>query len=149
MGGPKAHEELLRELAPDLYDAGVRHLNVSLDTLKRNRYRQITGSDNLPAVMAGLRRAVSLGFHPLKINCVVLRGINDDEVLDIARLAREHPIQVRFIELMPTTSQTWWQRHYLSMAEVRRRLAVLGPLLVGGAAAVAAVAVVAVLAAAG
>ncbi|TSA12383.1 MAG: radical SAM protein, partial [Deltaproteobacteria bacterium] len=82
---------LLRELAPALYNAGVRHLNVSLDTLKRDRYRQITGSDSLPAVMAGLERAASLGFHPLKINCVVLRGINDDEVLDIARLAREHP----------------------------------------------------------
>ena len=119
---------LLRELAPDLYDAGVHHLNVSLDTLKRDRYRRITGSDNLPAVMAGLQQAASLGFHPLKINCVVLRGINDDEVLDIARLAREYPLQVRFIELMPTTSQTWWQRHFLSMAEVRRRLAVLGPL---------------------
>jgi cyclic pyranopterin phosphate synthase len=119
---------LLRELAPALFDAGVRHLNVSLDTLKRDRYRRITGSDNLPAVMAGLHRAVSLGFHPLKINCVALRGINDDEVLDIARLAREHPVQVRFIELMPTTSQAWWQRHFLSMTEVRRRLAVLGSL---------------------
>lgn len=119
---------LLRELAPDLYDAGVHHLNVSLDTLKRDRYRRITGTDNLPAVMAGLQQAASLGFNPLKINCVVLRGINDDEVLDIARLAREYPLQVRFIELMPTTSQTFWQRHFLSMAEVRRRLAVLGPL---------------------
>jgi cyclic pyranopterin phosphate synthase len=119
---------LLRELAPAIYSAGVRHLNVSLDTLKRDRYRRITGSDNLPAVMAGLRQAASLGFHPLKINCVVLRGINDDEVLDIARLAREYPFQVRFIELMPTTSQPWWQRHFLSMAEVRRRLTVLGRL---------------------
>lgn len=119
---------LLRELAPAIYNAGVRHLNVSLDTLKRDRYRQITGSDNLPAVMAGLKRAASLGFHPLKINCVVLRGINDDEVLDIARLAREHPLQVRFIELMPTTSRTWWQRYFLPMAEIRQRLAVLGPL---------------------
>ena len=119
---------LLRELAPAIYNAGVRHLNVSLDTLQRERYRQITGADHLPAVMAGLQQAASLGFHPLKINCVVLRGINDGEILDIARLAREHPWQVRFIELMPTTSQTWWQRHFLSMAEVRRRLAVLGPL---------------------
>ena len=119
---------LLRELAPAMYNAGVRRLNVSLDTLKRDRYCRITGSDNLPAVMAGLERAASLGFHPLKINCVVLRGINDDEIIDIARLAREYPYQVRFIELMPTTCQTWWQSHFLSMAEVRRRLAVLGPL---------------------
>jgi cyclic pyranopterin phosphate synthase len=119
---------LLRELAPALYDAGLRHLNVSLDTLKRDRYRRITGNDKLPAVMAGLERAASLGFHPLKINCVALRGINDDEVLDIAGLAREHPVQVRFIELMPTASRTWWQGHFLPMAEVRRRLGVLGPL---------------------
>jgi cyclic pyranopterin phosphate synthase len=119
---------LLRDLAPDLYDTGLRHLNISLDTLRRERYRQITGRDNLAAVLGGLERAASLGFNPIKINCVVLKGINDDEVLDIARLAQDHPFQVRFIELMPTTSQTWWQRHFLSMAEVRRRLAVLGPL---------------------
>jgi len=119
---------LLPELSLALYDAGLRHLNVSLDTLRRERYWQITGRDNLGKVLAGLEAAASLGFQPLKINCVVLRGINDDEVLDLARLAQDHPYQVRFIELMPTTSQTWWQRHFLSMAEVRRRLAVLGPL---------------------
>lgn len=118
----------LQDLAPALYNAGLRHLNVSLDTLRRDRYRHITGSDELPAVMVGLERAASLGFHPLKINCVVLRGINDDEILDIAQLAREHPFQVRFIELMPTASRTWWQRHFLPMAEIRQRLAVLGPM---------------------
>jgi GTP 3',8-cyclase len=117
---------LLQELAPDLYDAGLRHLNISLDTLRRDRYRHITGSDKLSAVMAGLERATSLGFHPIKINCVVMRGINDDEILDIAQLAREHPFQVRFIELMPTASRTWWQRHFLPMGVVRQRLAVLG-----------------------
>jgi GTP 3',8-cyclase len=119
---------LLPELAPALYNAGLRHLNVSLDTLKRARYRHITGRDKLPAVMAGLEQATFLGFQPLKINCVVLRGINDDEILDIAQLAREHPLQVRFIELMPTASRTWWQRHFLSMPAVQQRLAVLGPL---------------------
>jgi GTP 3',8-cyclase len=119
---------LLQELVPALYNAGLRHLNVSLDTLRRDRYRYITGHDKLSAVMAGLERATSLGFHPLKINCVVMRGINDDEILDIAQLAREHPFQVRFIELMPTASLTWWQHHFLPIAEVRQRLAVLGPL---------------------
>jgi len=120
---------LLPELAPALYDAGLRHLNVSLDTLRRERYRQITGKDNLPEVLAGLERAASLGFHPLKLNCVVLKGINDDEVLDLAMLARDHPYQVRFIELMPTVSQQWWQRHFLPLPEVVRRLTVLGPLM--------------------
>ncbi len=118
---------LLQDMAPALYDAGLRSLNISLDTLKRERYRRITGCDRLPAVLAGLEKSASLGFHPIKINCVVLKGLNDDELLEIAGLARDHPWQVRFIELMPTVSRTWWRRHFLSMAEVRQRLAVLGP----------------------
>jgi GTP 3',8-cyclase len=123
---------LLQELAPDLYDTGLRHLNISLDTLRRERYRQITGRDNLTAVLNGLERAASLGFHPIKINCVVLKGINDDEVLDLARLAQDHPFQVRFIELMPTVSQEWWRRHFWPINEVHRRLIRLGPLVPAG-----------------
>jgi GTP 3',8-cyclase len=119
---------LLADLAAAIYDTGLRHLNLSLDTLRRERYRKITGRDNLAEVLSGLERAETLGFHPLKINCVVMRGINDDEILDIAQLAREHPLQVRFIELMPTASRTWWQRYFLPMAEVWQQLAVLGPL---------------------
>ncbi len=120
---------LLPKLAPALYETGLRHLNVSLDTLRRDCYRHITGREDLPEVLAGLDQAAFLGFHPIKINCVVLRGINDDEVLDIAMLARDRPYQVRFIELMPTVSQQWWQRHFLPMPEVLPRLTVLGPLL--------------------
>jgi cyclic pyranopterin phosphate synthase len=116
----------LKELAPALFAAGLRHLNLSLDTLRRDRYREITGRDEWPAVMAGLEAATSLGFYPIKINCVVLKGLNEDELLDIALLARDHPYQVRFIELMPTVSSHQWQRHFLPMATVRRRLAVLG-----------------------
>ena len=119
---------LLADLAPALYETGLRHLNLSLDTLRRERYRQITGRDNLGEVLAGLERAVTLGFGPLKINCVVMAGINDDELVDLALLARDHPYQVRFIELMPTVSPRQWQQNFLPMAEVRRRLAVLGPM---------------------
>jgi cyclic pyranopterin phosphate synthase len=116
----------LPELAPALYATGLRHLNLSLDTLKRERYRELTGSDNLLEVQAGLDKALSLGFHPLKINCVVLKDLNDDELLDFAHLARERPVQVRFIEFMPTVSQGKWTRHFLPMAAVHRRLAILG-----------------------
>lgn len=119
---------LLADQAPALYEAGLRHLNVSLDTLKPNRYLKITGRDSLAEVLAGLDRAAALGFYPLKINCVVLKGINDDELLDLAYLARERPFQVRFIELMPTGSHREWQRFFLPVAEIRRRLAVLGEL---------------------
>jgi GTP 3',8-cyclase len=119
---------LLADLAPALYETGLRHLNLSLDTLRRERYREITGRDNLGQVLAGLEHAESLGFRPLKLNCVVMAGINEDELTDLALLARDHPYQVRFIELMPTVSAGRWHRHFLPMAEVRHRLAVLGPM---------------------
>jgi GTP 3',8-cyclase len=120
---------LLRDLSPALYEAGLRHLNISLDTLRPGRYRKITGQDNWQEVMAGLERALALGFQPVKINCVVLKGINDDELMDLALLARDHAVQVRFIELMPTASRDWWRRHFLPIAEVYPRLAGLGRLL--------------------
>jgi cyclic pyranopterin phosphate synthase len=118
----------LLEMGPSLFDAGLRHLNLSLDSLSARRYREITGSDHFSQVMAGLWRAAELGFHPLKVNCVVLKGINDDEILDFALLARDHPLQVRFIEFMPTVSREIWASHFLSMNEVRRHLADLGAL---------------------
>ena len=117
---------LLPELAGDLYAAGLRHLNLSLDSLRRARYRDLTGQDLLPQVLAGLDKAASLGFRPLKLNCVVLKGVNDDELLDFAALARDYPLEVRFIEFMPTVSRELWARHFLPMAEVRRVLAPLG-----------------------
>jgi cyclic pyranopterin phosphate synthase len=127
----------LGEMASALYGAGLRHLNLSLDTLRRDRYWHLTGSDNFREALAGLEQAEALGFKPLKINCVALRGINDDEFLDFALLARDRPLQVRFIELMPTGSRELWARHFLPIEEVRRRLSKLGPLkpLAAGATA--------------
>ncbi len=119
---------LLPELGPALYEVGLRHLNVSLDTLRQERYEEITGRDNWREVMAGLELALALGFQPIKINCVVLKGLNDEELMDLALLARDHPVQVRFIELMPTVSKAWWDRHYLPMSIVRQNLSGLGQL---------------------
>ena len=119
---------LLPELAAELYATGLRHLNLSLDSLKRQRYLSLTGSDHLNDVLAGLEAALSLGFRPLKINCVVLQGINDDELLEFARLTRDHLFQVRFIEFMPILGQDHWRRHFLPIASVRQQLAALGPL---------------------
>ena len=71
---------LLPELARDLYATGLRHLNLSLDSLRRDRYQRLTGGDHLSQVLAGIEAALALGFRPLKLNCVVLKDLNDDEL---------------------------------------------------------------------
>jgi cyclic pyranopterin phosphate synthase len=119
---------LLADLAADIFAAGVRHLNLSLDTLDAGRYAALTGGDHLARVLTGLERALALGFQPLKLNCVVLKGINDQELVDLARLARHEPLEVRFIEFMPVGAPERWRAHFLPMAEVKARLAELGPL---------------------
>ncbi len=119
---------LLPELAAELYATGLRHLNLSLDSLRRDRYRRLTGGDHLARVEAGIEAALSLGFSPVKLNCVVLKDINDDELVEFALLTRDRPLQVRFIEFMPTVEQEHWQRHFLPIAAVRRRLQALGTL---------------------
>lgn len=118
----------LAEVAPEVYGTGLRHLNLSLDTLRRDRYREFTGGDHFGDVLAGIERAAALGFSPIKINCVVLKDLNDDELLDFALLTQARPFQVRFIEFMPTVDEARWRRHFLPIAGVKQRLARLGPL---------------------
>jgi cyclic pyranopterin phosphate synthase len=97
----------LEEMAEPLFDAGVRRINISLDTLRPERFEKITGYNRLPRVLAGIRRAEQIGMQPIKINTVVMRGINDDEIEDLARLTLDKPYHVRFIELMPTDSSAY------------------------------------------
>lgn len=96
----------LEKLALPLFDAGVRRINVSLDTLIQERFKKITGRGYLKRVLSGIERAEAVGFSPIKINTVVMRGINDDEIEDFARLVFEKPFHVRFIELMPTNGRS-------------------------------------------
>lgn len=120
---------LLADKAEVLRQAGVRRLNISLDSLQPERYARITGSDRWAQVWEGIHTATALGFEPIKINCVVLRGINDDEVVDFARLSLEHPWHIRFLEYMPIGHQPHrWQDYYLAAAEIRARLNGFGPL---------------------
>ena len=91
----------LEKLADDLWQVGVRRINVSLDTLHKDRYKKITGRDRLDKVLKGIIRAEEIGFKPIKINTVVMHGVNSDEIADLASLTLEKPYQVRFIELMP------------------------------------------------
>lgn len=92
---------LLAEQAAALREAGVTHLNISLDTLKEERFRAITRAGTLSDVLRGLESAECAGFAKIKLNCVLLGGVNDDEIADFVDLTREHPWQVRFIERMP------------------------------------------------
>lgn len=99
---------LLREKAQALRAAGLKRLNVSLDTLHAERFRDMTRRDALERVLDGLEAAKEAGFHPIKLNVVVMRGKNDDEVLDFARLARTEGYEVRFIEFMPLDADGIW-----------------------------------------
>ena len=92
---------LLEEFAGQMFDAGVRRINVSLDSLDKDKYFRITNGGNLDAVLRGIIHAQEVGFSPIKINTVLIKGFNDNEALEFARLAAEMPFQVRFIELMP------------------------------------------------
>jgi GTP 3',8-cyclase len=100
---------LLAQFAKPLAEAGLKRVNISLDTLKPEKFQKITRTGSLEQVWAGIIAAEAAGLVPIKINTVVVRGINDDEVLDLARLTLTHPWQVRFIELMPLEDQDGWE----------------------------------------
>lgn len=91
---------LLRDNVERIRDAGIRRINISIDTLKPKRFAEITGQDRFRQVWEGIQRAHQLGMAPIKLNVVALRGVNDDEILDFAKLASAHPFHVRFIEHM-------------------------------------------------
>ena len=92
---------LLPKLAPDLKKAGVRRVNISLDTLKEDRYQYITRRGHVDAALAGLHAALEAGFEKIKLNAVLIGGFNEDEIAELAALTRTYPIDVRFIEMMP------------------------------------------------
>lgn len=92
---------LLKEMAKDLYDAGVDRLNISLDTLNEEKYHRITRVGELNKVIEGIEEANKVGFKNTKINCVLIGGFNDDEIIDFEKFASKHGLIVRFIELMP------------------------------------------------
>ncbi|HEX6658236.1 MAG TPA: GTP 3',8-cyclase MoaA [Ilumatobacter sp.] len=100
----------LRHIAQDLREAGLNRLNVSLDSLDRAKFEQMTRRDELHNVLDGIAAAQDAGFDPVKINTVVERGVNDDEIVALAEFGREHGLEVRFIEFMPLDASDSWQR---------------------------------------
>ena len=99
---------LLKEFASAIRRCGICRINVSLDSLDRQKFLQITGRDRFIRVLEGIEEADRLGFEPIKINVVAMRGINDDEILDFARLTFAKPYHIRFIEFMPVGKNNGW-----------------------------------------
>jgi cyclic pyranopterin phosphate synthase len=122
---------LLAEHAQALFDAGLRRINISLDTLDPARFRQLARRDGLDKVIAGIHAAKNAGFHPVKINAVSMRGITEHEVVPLARFAREHGLQMRFIEYMPIGADHWEKSKVYFAHEILEQIQTrIGPLAV-------------------
>ena len=119
---------LLAEYAERLYAGGIRHINVSLDTLQPEKFQKITGKDCFDKVWDGLIEAKRLGFR-IKINVVAMKGVNDDEFRDFGELALNQPFQVRFIEFMPVGEKNSWQKEqFIKAEEIKLLISELGSL---------------------
>lgn len=120
----------LPALASDLRRAGVQRVNISLDSLDRENFRRLAGRDLLDHVWQGIETALTAGFTKVKINTVVIRGMNDHELLDLARLSLDLPLEVRFIEFMPMGQiHLWSADRLIPSREIMDRLGQLGELI--------------------
>lgn len=122
---------LLRDLVFDLTKAGLKRVNISLDTLKPERFELITKVRGLNNVLAGIERSLELGLNPIKLNVVLMKGVNDDEILDFVKLVELLPLHVRFIEYMPWGKvDSWGIKKVVSTKEAMIKIEqVLGKLL--------------------
>ena len=119
----------LRLIAQELREAGLERINISIDTLKRERFYEMTRRDELEHVLDGIDAAISAGFSPVKLNAVVQRGINEDEIVDLATFGRNKGIEVRFIEFMPLDAQgTWENNQVVGQDEIVAAIAAVYPL---------------------
>ena len=119
----------LRNIAGELRDAGLDRINVSLDSLRPDRFLAITRRDELAHVLDGITQAKAVGFDPVKVNAVIERGTNDDEILDLAQWGRETGVEVRFIEFMPLDATNEWEKaKVVSQAEIVATIEAVFPL---------------------
>jgi cyclic pyranopterin phosphate synthase len=119
----------LRGRARGLREAGLRRITISLDSLEPERFALLTGRDELPQVIAGIDAALASGLDPVKVNCVMIRGVNDDQAVRFAAFARERGVRVRFIEFMPLDNGRVWRRELVVPGdELRARIDEVYPL---------------------
>lgn len=120
---------LLESFAERLSAAGLKRINISLDSLRPGKFHQITRRDAFHRVWAGIEKSLQAGLYPVKLNVVAMRGFNEDEIIDFARLTIERPLHVRFIEYMPAgEGQTWKPEDVLTIDQIRERIETLMPL---------------------
>jgi cyclic pyranopterin phosphate synthase len=119
----------LRDHLSDIKAAGIRRLNISLDSLNPSTYRQITGHDAFHKVWEGLQLAGEMGFSPIKINAVALRGVNESDLISLAELSFSYPFHIRFIEYMPVGKQILEGGRPLLTPEIKEKVSSLGTLL--------------------
>lgn len=121
--------QLLEKHIEDLANAGLNRVNISLDSLNPQKYYSITRGGDIDRVLKGIEKTASLGLLPIKINTVPVKGFNDDEIENFARLSITTPYHIRFIEFMPIGAKDFWsQDRYISSDEIYKRVSVLGPL---------------------
>jgi cyclic pyranopterin phosphate synthase len=120
---------LLAEHAQALHDAGLRRINISLDTLDPGRFREVARRDGLEKVIAGILAAKKAGFEPVKVNAVSMRGLTEHEVVPLARFAREHGLEMRFIEYMPIGADHWERDKVYFAHEILEQLESVAPLV--------------------
>lgn len=113
---------LLNRNLLELKKSGIDKLNISLDTLDRNRFKLITGRDNFDNVLEAIIKAKSLNFFSLKINVVIINGVNDSEIIDFVNFASEYDLNVRFIEFMPFGNNLWNENGFISSEEIFHRV---------------------------
>jgi cyclic pyranopterin phosphate synthase len=113
---------LLRDQAQALYDAGLRRMNISLDTLDAERFRRLTRRDGLEKVVDGILAAKRAGFDPVKVNAVMIRGVNEQDVVPLARFARLNGLEMRYIEYMPIGAETWERGKVFYAHEIMEQL---------------------------
>jgi cyclic pyranopterin phosphate synthase len=113
---------LLEQMAGELKRAGLKRVNVSVDSPAKETYKRITGLDALEKVMAGIHKAIEVGLTPVKINAVILRGVNESDAAELAALSIEMPLTVRFIEYCPTDKEAEVERFFVPNSRVRSRI---------------------------
>ena len=119
---------LLSQNAERIQAAGIKRINISLDTLQREKFAYITGYDVFDQVWEGIETAHALGFDPIKLNVVALKGYNDDEFVDLAKLSLKYPFHIRFIEYMPIGNPQMRNRDYILAPDIKAALSPLGEL---------------------